>query len=71
MLQRRVKEEDTKYKLKQQDNYFHQVQFQFYCVNREWCDFVVRTERDLHVERILETGNGGANGCLNLKHRGG
>ena len=47
-----LKEEDTKYKLKQQDNYFHQVQCQLYCVNREWCDFVVRTERDLHVERI-------------------
>lgn len=47
-----LKKEDTEYKLKQQHDYFHQVQCQLYCVNKEWCDFVVRTEKDMSIERI-------------------
>ena len=33
-------------------DYFFQVQCQLYCDGKEWCDFVVRTQKDLYVERI-------------------
>ena len=39
-------------KLKQQHNFYYQIQCQLYCVNTHWCDFVVRTNKDMHVERI-------------------
>ena len=37
---------------KRQHDYYYQVQCQLYCCDLEWCDFVVRTEKELHVERI-------------------
>lgn len=37
--------------LKRRHDYY-QVQCQLYCVNKEWCDFVVRTEKDMHIQRI-------------------
>ena len=40
------------YKLKHRHDYYHQIQYQLYCVDREWCDFVLKTEKDIHVERI-------------------
>ena len=40
------------YKLKRQHNYYYQIQCQLYCVNTHWCDLVVRTNKDIHVERI-------------------
>ena len=43
--------EDT-YRLKRQHDYYHQVQCQLHCDNKQWCDFVVKTNQDLHVERI-------------------
>ena len=46
-------EKDTiTYTLKIQHDYYFQVQCQLYCSEKEWCDFVVRTERDMHVQRI-------------------
>ena len=38
--------------LKHSDTYYHQVQMAMFCTNTERCDFVVRTQVDLHVERI-------------------
>lgn len=40
------------YKLKKRHNYHFQVQCQLFCDEKEWCDFVVNTEVDIHVERI-------------------
>ena len=45
-------ERDGTHKLKHTHDYYHQIQCQLHCVNREWCDFVVRTELDMHVERV-------------------
>lgn len=39
--------------LDQKHDYYYQVQCQLYCTQAMWCDFVVRTEEDLYVERIL------------------
>lgn len=40
------------YKLKKRHDYYYQIQCQLYCANREWCDFVMRTDQVLHIERI-------------------
>ena len=40
------------YRLKRQHDYYYQVQCQLYCTERNWCDFVLRTNKDMHVERI-------------------
>ena len=47
-----LREEKGEYKLKRQHDYYHQVQCQLYCVKKAWCDFVVRTGKQIHVERI-------------------
>ena len=48
----RSKEGDAvRYELKRHD-YYYQIQCQMYCCKREWCDFIVRTNKDMHVERI-------------------
>ena len=39
------------YRLKRRHDYY-QIQCQLYCVDREWCDFILRTDKDLHIERI-------------------
>ena len=44
--------EDGKCELKRGHDYFYQVQCQLYCTGRAWCDFVVRTNKGIHVERI-------------------
>jgi len=33
-------------------DYYYQVQCQLYCTQRTWCNFVVRTRKDLYIERI-------------------
>ena len=38
--------------LKRIHSYYFQVQCQLYCIDVQWCDFVVRTKIGLHVERI-------------------
>ena len=42
----------TTYTLKRQHDHYYQIQCQMYCVHRHWCDFVLRTDKDLHIERI-------------------
>ena len=38
--------------LKRRHDYYFQVQCQMYCTDKPWCDFVVRTNKDIHVEHI-------------------
>ncbi|CAG9771483.1 unnamed protein product [Ceutorhynchus assimilis] len=38
--------------LKQNHNYFYQVQGQLNITNRDFCDFVICTDDDFHIERI-------------------
>lgn len=38
--------------LKKSDPYYYQVQATMFCTKRNWCDFVVNTSQDLHIERI-------------------
>ena len=38
--------------LKHQHIYYYQVQYQLHCVDQHWCDFVVRTNKDMYIERI-------------------
>ena len=33
-------------------DYFYQVQCQLYCTQTTWCNFVIRTNKDLYIERI-------------------
>ena len=40
------------YKLKKCHSYYYQVQCQLFCDSREWCDFVVNTEKDINIDRI-------------------
>ena len=42
-----------KLSLKRTHNYFYQIQTAMLCTETKWCDFVVRTTVDLHVERIF------------------
>ena len=38
--------------LKKSHKYYFQVLAAMFCTERKWCDFVVRTTIDIHVERI-------------------
>ena len=40
------------YQLKRKHQYFYQVQCQMYCCDAAWCDFILRTDKALHIERI-------------------
>lgn len=51
-LEKQEDDNQVTYKLKEKHNYYYQVQCQMYCCNVDWCDFVVRTNKELHVERI-------------------
>lgn len=51
-LERQEKNGQVTYKLKRRHDYYYQTQCQMYCCKVEWCDFVVRTNKDFHVERI-------------------
>lgn len=43
---------NSSFRLKIRHDYYYQVQTQLYCTGRHWCDFVLRTDNDLHIERI-------------------
>ena len=38
--------------LKTKHNYYYQIQAAMFCTGRKWCDFVVRTNVDIHIERV-------------------
>ena len=45
---------EVSFRLKKRHNYYmyFQVQCQKYCCDADWCDFVLRTDKELHVECI-------------------
>jgi len=47
-----LQNKNNEIKLKRNHDYYHQIQAQLYCTQRQWCDFVVRTDADIHVERV-------------------
>ena len=47
-----LKKDGDTYKLNQKHDYYYQVQCQLFYVNRDWCDFVERTQKEMHTERI-------------------
>ena len=61
------KRENMKYSLKRRHDYFYQIQCQLYCTGRAWCDFVVRTDRDMHVERIYRDASWWSSNMAKLK----
>ena len=46
-------ETDHYLRLKHSHHYYYQVQAAMFCTKTKWCDFVVRTTVDLHIERIV------------------
>ena len=50
------KDDDTTtgFRLKPRHDYYYQVQTLLYCTSRHWCDFVVRTDKEIFVQRILQ-----------------
>ena len=38
--------------LKHTHAYYYQIHAAMFCTGRKWCDFVLRTSVDIHVERI-------------------
>ena len=51
-----VNKNDNTLRLKRRHDYHYQIQCQLYCTNRDWCDIVIRTEVDMHIERIHRDG---------------
>lgn len=47
------KQTDGKVYLKKNHEYFYQIQGQMFITNRQWCDFVVYTKKDIHIERVM------------------
>ena len=47
-----VEDENGQTTLKKSHPYYYQVQATMFCTKRNWCDFVVNTTQDLHIERI-------------------
>ena len=45
-------QKDGSLMLKRTHNYYYQAQAAMFCTGCQWCDFVVRTSVDLHVERV-------------------
>ena len=43
--------------LDESPHYYAQVQLQLHCTSREWCDFVVWTPDDMHIERVKRDEN--------------
>ncbi len=43
---------ENKFALKRRHDFYYQVQCQMYCTDRNWCDFVLRTDVALHIQRI-------------------
>ncbi len=47
-----LEKKGDKMKLKVRPDYYFQIQCELYCTKRSWCDFVVRTEKALYIERV-------------------
>ena len=44
--------EDGRLTLSHSHPYYYQIQAAMFCTKRTWCDFVVRTNKDLHIQRV-------------------
>ena len=51
-LQQHLTDGQVSFTLKPQHDYHYQIQCQLYCADRKWCDFVLRTGKGVHIERI-------------------
>ena len=49
-----IKKQHTKIFLDTRHDYYHQIQCQLLCDKKEWCDFVVKTNQDLYIERVYQ-----------------
>ena len=47
-----LQECDGKYELKRNHQYYYQCQLQIFVTGRRFCDFVVWTQKELHIERL-------------------
>ena len=47
------KQHDGKYQLKRNHEYYYQCQLQLFVTGHSFCDFIVWTEQELHIERII------------------
>ena len=47
-----LEKKNNMFRLKTKHNYYYQVQCQLYCTDTEWCDFVLRTDKEIHIQRI-------------------
>ena len=47
-----LERKNEKWMLKKGHDYYYQIQCQLYCSDNSWCDFVVRTDKGMLVERI-------------------
>lgn len=45
-------DQDGLISLRPSHSYFYQIQATMLCTKRKWCDFVLCTKEDMHVERI-------------------
>ena len=58
-----LEEKDGEIHLKQSHNYYYQIQGCMATLHVNWCDFIVFTNIDLHVERIKFESGCGINKC--------
>ena len=47
-----VNTQSSSLRLKKSHQYYYQIQAAMFCTRVKWCDFVVRTNVDLHMERV-------------------
>lgn len=47
-----VNAQTSSLRLKKSHHYYYQIQAAMFCTRVQWCDFVVRTNVDIHVERV-------------------
>ena len=47
-----LNKENNTTRLKRRHDYYYQIQCQLYCTDLSWCDFILRTNKGIHIERI-------------------
>ena len=56
------------YRLTKRHDYYYQVQCQLYCDDKTWCDSVVRTNKELYVERVWRDAKWGTPSLQSSSH---
>jgi len=62
-----IKSRQDQNELDTNHDYFYKVQCQLYCTQSTWCDFVIRTNKDLYIERIYRNDTWWQKQLLRLK----